>query len=111
MEGAISIPAHAEPTPAGGVVVFSVWEPTEQERQLIADGGQVKIALNCSGPDMIPLHDVRAVEEPAYEDPGEATEGAHGSDTDQGAALPPPAPVTKLHLPGRDFDSGDIPRG
>lgn len=109
MEGAIHIPAHAQPTPAGGVVVFSVWEPTEQERQLIADGGQVKIALNCSGPEMIPLHDVRAVEEPEYIDPEEPTPEEDGRGLEEPQR--PPAPVSKLHIPGRDFDPGDIPRG
>lgn len=89
------IPCEAAAIPeTGQKVVFTVWDFTEQEREAIAQGAQVKFAQAVNRE--IPMLDAMVVEEPPLEEPEEDSESAEESP-------PAPASVTKLHLPGRDF--------
>ena len=101
LEGVVEVPAEIYPQPAGNVVVFAVWDFTDEEREEIAAGAKIKVALNVPNIDVVPLHDMRVVHEAALVE--ETPEDADGPDADGDAEEQPLASVTKLHLPGRDF--------
>lgn len=59
------LPAYAQPDGHGGRVICSVWKPTDDEREAIAKGENLRLAVWASGmpPVAIELTDERVIEE------------------------------------------------